>query len=68
MGVGQVQLLGPIVIAISAAALLVFLPDPDLLPAVVTSITLPENVPCLLPFRLIANFRYIHNIMTNILQ
>ena len=57
MEVGLVQLLGPVVIAITAAALLVFLPDPDPLTTVVASITLPENVPCLPPFRLIANFR-----------
>ena len=59
VGVGLVLRLGPVVIAI-AAALLVLLNDPDPLPVVVTSITLPGSVPCLPPFLLMANFRYVH--------
>ena len=60
MGVGLVLWLCPVVVAIAAALLLVFLNDPDPLPVVVTTITLPESVPCLPPFRLMANFRHVH--------
>ena len=52
--------MGPVVSAIVAALLVVFLPDPDPLPVVLTRITLPKNVLCLPPFRLIANFRYTY--------
>ena len=60
IGVGLVLRLGPVVIAIAAALLLVLITDPDPLPVVVTSITLPGSVPCLVPFLLMANFRYVH--------
>ena len=61
MEVGMVLKLGPVVSAIVAALLVVFLPDLDPLPVVVTRITLPENVSCLPLFRLMANFRLNDN-------
>ena len=45
---------------------LVYLPAVEPLPDVVTTVVLPENVPCLPPFRLLANFRYVHTATANV--
>ena len=51
-----------VILSLTAAILsLYYLEIPNImepLPEVVTTVVLPENVPCLPPFRLLANFRY----------
>ena len=58
-----------VVLSLTAAILSLYyleIPNLEPLPDVVTTVVLPENVPCLPPFRLLANFRYVHTATANV--